>query len=119
LDSTARAIPEAKMTMHAAIWRGAKDDASEATIMDQYDHLGQVWIMFSRGEDPELARVFREHAMQKIMERWPDTRSLPIMPTGAIPHHRDLQLTPSGYLVRRASTGDYGLASNSPLFAPP
>lgn len=99
LKDTAEAIPLAAMTIHAAVWRGSEDDQLEASIMDQHDHLGQVWIMFSKGEDPETARRFRIRLMPKIIARWPGTLSLPILSTGAIPNHDELRRTPDGYVL--------------------
>ena len=69
--------------------------------------LGQVWIAFFRGTDPTLNNRFRESAMREIMRRWPDTLSLPIMPTGAIPLHRDLIRTANGYVVNPAEAHKY------------
>lgn len=96
-------------TINLAVWRGANDDECIASAMDQPDHLGQVWLMFSRGKDPQLATRFRESAMRQIMLRWPDTLSLPIMPTGAIPLHRDLIRTPYGYKVNPSEAQKYQL----------
>jgi hypothetical protein len=107
LESSARVVPATKMTMHAAIWRGASDDRPEAVIMDQSDHLGLVWIMFSRGDDTALARRFRDRAVHEIFARWPNTLRLPIMPTGAIPLHEDLVRTSTGYTVRPAAAVRY------------
>ena len=107
LQRTADIRPTAEMTMHAAVWRGSKDDESEAVIMDQYDHLGRVWIMFSKGEDPQLATRFRERVMREIMARWPESLSLPIMPNGAIPLSADLIRTPDGYIVDPSAASKY------------
>ena len=117
LEQTSQAMPLAAMTMHAAVWRGPEDEDSEATIMDQHDHLGLVWVMFSKGENPSLAARFRQRVMNKIMGRWPGTQTLPIMPTGAIPLHRDLQRTPNGYLVEPSAAATYELPPTSPLIA--
>src|SRR6476646_6206548 len=99
LEQMGRDIPDAKMTIYAAVWRGSADDELVASIMDQHDHLGQAWIMFSKGEDTRLATKFREGAMREIMQRWPDTLSLPVMSTGAIPLYGDLIRTAKGYIV--------------------
>jgi len=107
LRRTAEIMPVAEMSIHAAVWRGTEDDDSEAVIMDQKDHLGQVWIMFSKGEKPELARRFRDKAMERIFERWPETLSLPIMPSGTIPLHEDLVRTPAGYEVKSSEEAKY------------
>ena len=96
-------------TINLAIWRGANEDELVASAMDEYDHLGQVWISFSRGKDPQLATKFRESAMRQIMLRWPDTLTLPIMPTGVIPLHRDLIWTPNGYKVNPSEAHKYEL----------
>src|ERR1700719_676108 len=109
LEKMANAIPGAKMTMNAAVWRGSNDHEVVASAMDQHDHLGQVWIMFSRGKDPTLTSRFRESAMREITLRWPRTVSLPIMPTGAIPLHRDLVRTPNGYIVNPSEAHKYRL----------
>jgi hypothetical protein len=65
--------------------------------------------VFSKGEDPQLTTRFRESAVREIMLRWPDTLSLPIMPNGAIPLHRDLVRTPSGYIVNPSEAHKYAV----------
>ena len=99
LESEARVSPNFTMTIKAAVWRRSNDEEAVASAMDQYDHLGQVWLMFSRGKDPAMATRFRERAMHDIMLHWPGTLSLPIMPTGGIPLHSELIRTPTGYIV--------------------
>jgi hypothetical protein len=101
--------PAFAKTMNAAVWRGSNDDEAVASAMDQHDHSGQVWIMFFRGKDPALASRFRESVTCEIMLRWPETLSLPIMPTGAIPLYSDLIRTPSGYIVNPSETHRYEL----------
>ena len=105
------------MTIHAAVWRGADDDESLASVMDLPDNLGRAWISFSRGEDPNLATRFRERAMRAIFERWPSTQRLPIMPTGAIPLPADLRQTPEGYRVKPDAVSRYDLSPTSPFVA--
>jgi hypothetical protein len=111
LKREAAVSPAFKMTMNATVWRGANDAEAIASAMDQPDHLGQVWISFFTGKDPALNSRLREGAMREIMQRWPDTLSLPIMPTGAIPLHRDLTRTPSGYVVNPSEAHKYDVAS--------
>jgi hypothetical protein len=110
LEGGAKVSPNFQMTINATVWRGSNDDEAVASAMDQFDHLSQVWLTFSRGKDPALAARFRERAMQAIMLRWPSTLSLPIMPTGAIPLHRDLVRTPTGYVVNPSEVHKYQLA---------
>jgi hypothetical protein len=76
LEREAKASPNFQMTLNAAVWRGSNDDEAVASAMDHFDHLGQVWLMFSRGEDPAMAARFRERAMHVIMLHWPSTLSL-------------------------------------------
>jgi hypothetical protein len=105
------------MTIHAAVWRGVNDDEPLASVMDLPDNLGRAWISFSKGEDPVLSTRFRERAMRRILERWPNTQSLPIMPTGAIPLPTDLRQTPQGYRVKPEAASRYELPPTSPLIA--
>lgn len=109
LKQRAKVSPAFEMTMNAAVWKGANDDESIASAMDQPDHLGQVWVFFYRGEDVALNTRFQEAAMRDIKRNWPGTLSLPIMPTGAIPHHRDLIRTPDGYIVNSTEAQKYQL----------
>lgn len=97
------------MTMHAAVWRG-KDDAENVVLaMDFQDHPGKIWITFAKGEDPQRFTNFREGLMPKVFRRWPQTLSLPIMPTGAIPLPSDMVRTPSGYEVKPSAKSRYEL----------
>jgi hypothetical protein len=102
------------MTMNAAIWRGKNDDESVAAAMDFRDHLGRIWITFDKGEDPPRFAKFREGLMRKVVRRWPQTLSLPIMPTGAIPLASDLVRTPSGYAVNPSAEGKYQASPTPP-----
>jgi len=110
LERQAKVDPSFRMTMNAAVWRGSNDEEAVASAMDEPDHLGQVWVMFSRGEDPAMATRFRERAMHDILLHWPGTLALPVMPTGAIPLHRDLIRTPTGYVVKPSEAHKYDLA---------
>jgi hypothetical protein len=116
LDDRARAIPEAAMTIHAAIWRGSDDDELVASVMD-VGTLGRAWLSLSRGKDPARATSFRERLITKITQRWPDIHRLPIMPTGVIPLDDDLVLTKDGYRVRRQAAAKYELPPSSNLIA--
>lgn len=119
LRDMADAIPQARMTVHTAVWRGVGDHHSEATIMDGHDHLGLVWIAFGQGEDIELATRFRDRLMVRILDRWPETLALPVMPTGAIPLHGHLIKTLSGYKLDPAYVSGYEVDPSSPLVAQP
>jgi hypothetical protein len=106
---------DSPMTIHAGVWRGANDEEAVASVMDLPGNLGRAWLSFSQGEDPPLVDRFRTRAMQRIMERWPSTQSLPIMPTGAIPLPADLRQTRQGYRVRAEAASRYELPPESPL----
>ena len=56
-----------RMTLSAAVWRGERDDEAIASAMDGPDHVGQVWLTFSKGEDPALGERFRDAAMREIV----------------------------------------------------
>jgi hypothetical protein len=107
LEQQARVSPAFEMTMNAAVWKGADDDELIASAMDQPDHLGRIWILFSKGEDALLNSRFREAAMRQVVQKWPETLSLPILPTGAIPLSGDLIRTPEGYVISPAEADKY------------
>lgn len=86
--------------------RGVRD--SEAHIFDM-PHDSRVWIAFSRGEDVAAAQRFRERAMRKVVERWPEALSVPVTATGGLPHKRDLVVTTKGgYAIDPAKMEGYG-----------
>ncbi len=95
------------MTFSAAVWRGKDDEESIASAMDFRDRIGRVWIEFSRGQDAHLSAQFMDSLVPKIKSVWPDTASLPIMPSGAIPLTEDLIRKPSGYVVNPAAAAKY------------
>ena len=95
------------VTFSAAVWRGEDDDESIASAMDFQDRIGRVWIAFSLGQDPERSARFREKLVPKIKKQWPNTASLPIMPSGAIPLTEDLVRTPTGYAVKPSAAAKY------------
>jgi hypothetical protein len=97
-------------TMNAIVWRGSNDEEPIASATDQFDHLGRVWLTFSRGKDPTTAARFRERVIRDIMLHWPDTLTLPIMPTGAIPLSSDLLRMPTGYVVKPSEAHKYEMA---------
>jgi len=94
------------ISLNASVWRG-NDEEIMASAMDFKDHLGRVWISFPVGEDQQRSAQFRADLVQKIREDWPDTASLPIMPSGAIPLTDDLIRTPTGYVVKSSEAGKY------------
>jgi hypothetical protein len=94
------------ITFSAAIWRG-NDDEAIASAMDFQDHIGRVWLTFSLGKNPETVRRFQEAVVPQIVQRWPGTASLPIMPNGGIPLTSDLVRAPSGYEVNPSAAAKY------------
>jgi hypothetical protein len=96
-----------KQTMLAVVRRGSNDEDVIASATDQLDHLGRIWILFSRGKVPAMATRFRNRAMREITLRWPGTLTLPIMPTGSIPVASDLVRTPTGYVVKPSEAHKY------------
>lgn len=94
-------------TFNASVWRGKDDEESMASAMDFEGALGRVWIAFPSGRDPLRSRQFRETLVPAVKRHWPDTASLPIMATGAIPLPKDLVRTPQGYIVRPSAAAKY------------
>lgn len=100
------------ITLNATVWRGNGDEEVVASAMDGFDHLGRVWLSFSKGQDVVTLTRFRARLMIRVRQRWPGTLSPPIMSTGAIPLTEDLTRTSSGYRVKPAALAKYQLAPN-------
>lgn len=103
LRTLSRASP---LTLNASIWRG-NDEENMVSAMDGADHIGRVWITFSKGESHQRSAELRTSLIPKIRQRWPDTAALPIMPSGAIPLASDLVRTPLGYEVKASEASKY------------
>lgn len=114
LRDVSEAIPDARRTVDATVWRGSENALPEVTITDGADHPGRAWITFAKGEDTAQAAQFRERLMRRILLRWPETIALPVMPGGTIPHARHLIRTPSGYKLDPAYAGHYGVTTAAP-----
>lgn len=107
-DDALRIMSEASpITMNVAVWRGENDDENIASAMDFQDHLGRVWLDFAKGEDPATVIRFRQAVMAEVQRRWPDTRSLPVLPGGNIPGTDDMVRTPDGYQLKESARAKY------------
>ena len=106
----AAALPNAKNSINATVWRGDDDDESIASVMD-FQKPGFAWILFHRGEKPVMNNRFQTQVMAAVKVRWPDTTSLPIMPNGAIPLPSDLIKTKAGYIIDPAAAPKYQIGN--------
>lgn len=104
------------MTINANVWRRDEDDL-EAGVLDLPGNQGRAWLTYARGEDEALARRFRERSLRAILERWPATRRLPILPNGGLPLPEHLRWTAEGYRVEPSAAASYELAPGSPFLA--
>jgi hypothetical protein len=95
------------LTMNASIWRGDNDEEIVASAMNPPTEPDRIWITFAKGKNPARFSAFRLRLMRAIARRWPETLSLPIMPTGAIPNPTDMKRTPSGYGVKPSESWRY------------
>jgi hypothetical protein len=109
--------PEADGTLYVGVWRGENDDEQEADASDM-GHKGRVWLTFPKGQIPERSSKFRMRLIAAIRDRWPSSKAIPILPSGALPLAADLQETPTGYKITRAAAPGYGLSPTSALVAP-
>lgn len=113
-----KGISAAPKWMNATVWRGSDDGDAEVSMMDANSHPGRVWMMFSKGGQPELTKKFRDQAMRHIFRRWPKTKHIPIMPNGALPLRDDLIETRDGYKVNPAVESTYAVENDQSKRAP-
>ncbi|HEX7781295.1 MAG TPA: hypothetical protein VF509_00660 [Sphingobium sp.] len=109
--------PELRRSIHAIAYRGGDFGRTEATISDQF-HFGHVWVTFTQGENPTLARRFRDQLMLRTIRRWPKTLRVPVAQTGALPLREDLVLSDAGYEIDPARLAGY-VCGTAPGNAPP
>lgn len=106
--------PNFRPTISMAVWRGDDDNQLVASVTDTM-HRGRVWATFNRGEDPDQESHFRRSAVLAVKARWPRTKTLPILPSGGLPHARDIISTPDGYRIKFSEAGSYELELSSAL----
>ena len=116
MERWAEMSPELRRSIHAIVYRGGDFRQTEARVSDQF-HFSYVWMSFSQGEDPALARRFRERLMSRIAERWPETLSVPVTQTGELPLKNDLVRSDHGYEIGPAKMAGY-ICGNAPDNAP-
>jgi hypothetical protein len=93
-------------TIYVGVWRGEEDKDMEV-LVDDGGRQGRPWLMFSRGDQPELATRSRRRLQAKIKARWPDARDVPVMPSGALPLADDLVWTGESYVVKPERAAAY------------
>jgi hypothetical protein len=93
-------------TIYAAVYRGS-DDSDMEIFVDDGGRLGRAWLTFIRGERPDLAAGTRAQLIAEIKRRWPDARSIPVMPSGALSLATDLTWTGASYVVKPDRLASY------------
>ena len=106
MERNAEISPIRRSSIHAIVYRAGDIHQIEARVSDQF-HLGHVWISFSQGEDVALARRFRDRLMSRTIERWPETLSVPVAQTGALPLKEDLVRGDHGYDIDPTKLAGY------------
>jgi hypothetical protein len=105
---------DTRATIYVGVWRGSTDDDFEASVSDMM-HPGRAWVSFIQGGRADLPADKRKQVLGEIKRRWPDARSVPVLPSGSEPLAEDLRLTPDGYKILASAAPRYGLAKTSPL----
>lgn len=103
-----------RATIYVGVWRGSNDDDFEASVSDM-THLGRAWVSFLQGGRANLSRKNREQVLTEILHRWPQARSVPVLPSGGEPLTNDLRVTRQGYKIVASAGPSYGLPPSSPL----
>lgn len=116
MERWAEMSPELRKSIHAIVYRSGDFGQTEARVSDQF-HFSHVWISFNEGEDPALARRFRERLMSRTTERWSETLSVPVTQTGSLPHKADLVRGDHGYGIAPAIMAQY-ICGTAPGNAP-
>lgn len=105
---------DTRATIYVGIWRGSTDEDFEASVSDIM-HLGRAWVSFIQGGRGDLPAQNREQVLTEIRHRWPEARSVPVLPSGGEPLAEDLRVTPQGYKIVASAGPRYGIQPSSPL----
>lgn len=116
IERWAEMSPKLRKSLGAIVYRGGDFLQTEARVSDQF-HFGHVWISFAQGDDPALARRFRDQVMSRTIERWPQTLAVPVAQTGSLPQREDLVRTDTGYKINPSRLAGY-LCGDAPGNAP-
>ncbi|MEH3123828.1 MAG: hypothetical protein PGN16_17990 [Sphingomonas phyllosphaerae] len=108
--------PEARKTIYAGVWNGENDDDLIA-VVDDGEHNGRAWVIVYPGKRPTAAKRFWRDVYVSVSRRWPSTKAIPILPSGALPLFHDLTMTLTGYRVARSAAKEYELNVSSPQIA--
>jgi hypothetical protein len=120
-ESWRNAPPESRKTLYLALDRPvATHRESEGYEIEARDDGAGTdpWVIFFRGLDPVRATATRGRLVASLQTRFPDTREVPVMPTGALPFRRDLMLEGNIYRVRPDRAADYEVPPGNPARAP-
>lgn len=107
--------PHDQVTFNVGVWRGLNDDEPVAFADDRF-HQGRVWVTFLRGTDPGRFSYYRNATLKAIRRRWRDAKTLPILPSGGLPHAHDMVLTKDGYRISKSAASNYRLGPSLPIF---
>ncbi len=103
-------------TVSISVWIGEDDDELVASVND-FGHRGRVWATFLKGKDVQLHSRFLKEAVRSIRKRWPEARSIPILPSGGIGNPEDFVIIDGNYRIDRAKATTYSLPYDSELLA--
>jgi hypothetical protein len=107
---------DTRATIYVGVWRGLRDDDYEASVSDMF-HQGRAWVTFLQGGDADLPVQARQKVLAEIRQRWPNARTVPVLPSGGEPLAEDLTLTSEGYKIVPSAAERYELSPTSPLVA--
>lgn len=64
----------ARSVLDKTIYVGVWCDQDAEILVDDGGHQGRPWLIFARGEDPDLATKMRTRLLSEIRARWPEAR---------------------------------------------
>lgn len=117
LNAQSKNFPQkADGTLYVGVWRGKDDDEQEADASDM-GHKGRVWLTFPKGQNPGRSSAFRTRFIAAIRNRFPNSKSIPVLLSGGLPLETDLRDTPTGYKIAKSAAPRYDLPPNSEFVA--
>lgn len=108
------------ITVHMTIFRQMSDGAEwdEIKAIASGDQPIVTFQVPTDASVRQAAYVSFADLKRKLVAKWPDSGDAPILPSGSIPHARDLTLIESRYRIRADKAADYELSIADRWVAP-
>lgn len=109
-----------QLTVHMTLFRPLEGEKEWPEVKVQAEANHSPWVLFLPPAEERYAEPTastRQRILSALRARWPNLRTVPILPSGGVPLSQDVVWTRDGYKVAPEKASGYELPANSPLIA--